>query len=140
MKHNQFFDQQTRCFKGGGGSKPKKVKTPPAPNMPAPAQVPEMPAWMQEESQRRIAAMEQSLLAQQAAMMEQNKNFEKILQEQIKPPEPPPPPATMSMLEVQEAEQNRRKDAGKRSGIRKTLLAGETGGYAPTATGKTLLG
>jgi hypothetical protein len=131
MKHNQFFDQQTRCYKGGGGGSSKKVKTPPAPNMPSPQEIQEM------EIRSRAAELDAQLRQQEMAMMQQNADMQRKLMEQIKPPEPPP---KMSLLEVQEAEDAKKQDSKKRSGIRKTLLAGETGGYAPTATGKALLG
>ena len=53
------------------------------------------------------------------------------------PPAPPPPPPSMSALEVQEAGEQKRRDAGKRKGIRTTLLAGE--GPTSSATGKNSL-
>ncbi len=54
---------------------------------------------------------------------------------------PPPPPPTESKSEVQQAEDDQRKQALNRRGMRQTLLAGETGGYAPaTDAKKTLLG
>lgn len=53
------------------------------------------------------------------------------------PPKPPPPPPSMSQLEVKEAEDQQRRDAAKRKGMRTTLLAGE--GPTSSATGKASL-
>lgn len=52
------------------------------------------------------------------------------------------PPVTASAAEVMQAGQQQRKDAAKRKGMARTLLAGETGGYmAPEGQGpKSLLG
>lgn len=52
------------------------------------------------------------------------------------------PPVTASSAEVIQAGQQQRKDAAKRKGLRKTLLAGETGGYMATEGNqpKSLLG
>lgn len=62
----------------------------------------------------------------------------------IPPPPPPPPPApTRAASEVEQAEQDKRRQAAQRKGMRSTLLAGETGGYAgstPMGGAKTLLG
>jgi len=63
------------------------------------------------------------------------------------PPPPPPPPPTPPPPEAQnmnasEAAQQERQNAAKREGYRKSILAGETGGYtAPTnpATGASSL-
>jgi len=52
------------------------------------------------------------------------------------PPEPPPPPATIDMQNGQEAVQN---EAAKRKGMRKSILAGESG-QAPMTTGSSTLG
>lgn len=54
---------------------------------------------------------------------------------------PPPPPPTQANSEVQQAEDDQRRQALTRKGMRSTLLAGDTGGYAPaTDQKKTLLG
>lgn len=57
-------------------------------------------------------------------------------------PEPIPPAPTTSKLEVQQAEEDQRRQAASRKGMRKTLIAGETGGYlSPESEGKkSLLG
>lgn len=52
---------------------------------------------------------------------------------------PPPPPPTMSNAEVQRSADQIRLDAMRRRGFRSTQLAGDTGGYASSATGKTSL-
>lgn len=51
-----------------------------------------------------------------------------------KAPEPVAPPPTTSSLEAElKAEEERRKAAG-RSGVARSLIAGETGGYKSSAT------
>lgn len=55
------------------------------------------------------------------------------------------PPVTERTIEVEMASRESKLAAKKRKGLRSTLLAGETGGYQPPATGtdetkKTLLG
>lgn len=56
-------------------------------------------------------------------------------------PEPIPPAPTASNLEVQQAQEDARQQAAKRKGIRRTLVAGETGGYTGSDSAKkTLLG
>lgn len=50
-----------------------------------------------------------------------------------------PPPPTSQSVEVQMAQRDAAKQAAKRKGMNRTILAGETGGYQPT-TGQTLLG
>jgi len=72
----------------------------------------------------RNAEMQQSLLA---AMPEER---------ELPTLEPTPPPPTMSLLEVQEARDQTKRDAAKRRGMRKSVIAGETGGYRR----KSLLG
>lgn len=42
---------------------------------------------------------------------------------------PPPPPPTATSAETSEAADQMRRDLSKRKGLRKTILAGETGGY-----------
>ena len=54
------------------------------------------------------------------------------------PPPPPPPPEAQNMSASDMAEQQRTA-AGRRSGYRKTMLAGETGGYVNPATGPSSL-
>jgi hypothetical protein len=56
------------------------------------------------------------------------------------PPPPPPPPEAQTMG-ANDAADMQRAAAAKRSGFRKSILAGETGGYVNPATGaNSLLG
>lgn len=58
-----------------------------------------------------------------------------------KPPPPPPPPPEAQMMSAADAADQQRTAAAKRGGYRKTMLAGETGGYVNPATGTgSLLG
>ena len=52
-----------------------------------------------------------------------------------KPPPPPPPPPEAQTMSAADAANQQRQDAAKRSGFRKSILAGETGGYVNPATG-----
>jgi hypothetical protein len=57
------------------------------------------------------------------------------------PPPPPPPPPEAQNMSASDAAQQQRVAAGKREGYRKSILAGETGGYVNPATGSgSLLG
>jgi hypothetical protein len=57
------------------------------------------------------------------------------------PPPPPPPPPEVQNISASDAANQQRADAAKRSGYRKSILAGETGGYSNPATGsQSLLG
>lgn len=57
------------------------------------------------------------------------------------PPPPPPPPPEVQNMSASDAFKQQQTDAAKRSGFRKTILAGETGGYTNPATGTgSLLG
>jgi hypothetical protein len=57
------------------------------------------------------------------------------------PPPPPPPPPEAQNMSASDAAQQQRVAAGKRDGYRKSILAGETGGYVNPATGSgSLLG
>lgn len=60
------------------------------------------------------------------------------------PPEaapPPAPPPTATSADVAQAEEQARRDQNRRKGLRKTVLAGETGGYgAGQLGGGTILG
>lgn len=61
----------------------------------------------------------------------------------IPTPPKPPPGISQSSADVQDAEQEKRRQAAKRQGLKATLIAGETGGYAgesPMGGQKTLLG
>jgi hypothetical protein len=51
------------------------------------------------------------------------------------PPPPPPPPPEAQNMSASDAAEQQRQSAGRRSGYRKTILAGETGGYVNPATG-----
>lgn len=51
------------------------------------------------------------------------------------PPPPPPPPPEAQTMSAADAANEQRKSAAKRSGYRKSILAGETGGYVNPATG-----
>jgi hypothetical protein len=56
------------------------------------------------------------------------------------PPPPMPPPPEMQNISANAANQQR-TNAANRSGFRKSILAGETGGYTNPATGTgSLLG
>lgn len=52
---------------------------------------------------------------------------------------PTPPPPTATSADVAQAEEQTRRDMNKRKGLRKTVLAGETGGYGKLGGG-TILG
>ena len=54
------------------------------------------------------------------------------------PPPPPPPPEVMNMGANDSANEQRRA-AARRDGYRKSILAGETGGYVNPATGSSSL-
>lgn len=51
------------------------------------------------------------------------------------PPPPPPPPPEAQNMSANDAANQQRQSAAKRSGYRKSILAGETGGYTNPATG-----
>jgi len=51
------------------------------------------------------------------------------------PPPPPPPPPEVQNMSANDAANQQRQGAAKRSGYRKSILAGETGGYTNPATG-----
>lgn len=59
---------------------------------------------------------------------------------------PPPPPASQSSSDIEDAEQEARRQSGRRYGFLKTTHAGNTGGYmsssgaTPLGGGRTLLG
>ena len=55
------------------------------------------------------------------------------------PPPPPPPPPEVQNISASDAANQQRKNAIKREGYRKTILAGETGGYSNPATGQSSL-
>ena len=57
------------------------------------------------------------------------------------PPPPPPPPPEAQNMSASDAAQQQRVAASKRDGYRRSILAGETGGYVNPATGSgSLLG
>jgi hypothetical protein len=51
------------------------------------------------------------------------------------PPPPPPPPPEAQNMSAADAADQQRQAASKRRGYRKSILAGETGGYTNPATG-----
>ena len=53
---------------------------------------------------------------------------------------PDPPPPTTSNAEVQRSADQARLDAMRRRGFRATRMAGDTGGYTSSATGRSTLG
>ena len=54
-------------------------------------------------------------------------------------PPPPPPPPEMQNMSASDASNQQRTNAANRSGFRKSILAGETGGYTNPATGSSSL-
>jgi hypothetical protein len=59
------------------------------------------------------------------------------------PPPPPAPPPTATSADVAQAEEQTRRDLNKRKGLKRTVLAGETGGYEAGSAqlgGGTILG
>jgi outer membrane biosynthesis protein TonB len=59
----------------------------------------------------------------------------------VAPPPPAPPPPTTSSLEAQDAATEQMRQQQRRKGMAASLIAGETGGYASSATGRdSLLG
>lgn len=63
--------------------------------------------------------------------------------EMPKMPDMPPPPAPMPERvdqSVSDAQEQARQAAARREGVRKSMLAGETGGYSNPVTGNSLLG
>ena len=58
-------------------------------------------------------------------------------------PKMPPPPAPLPERadeNVADAQMQARQSAAQREGVRKSVLAGETGGYSNPVTGNSLLG
>lgn len=55
------------------------------------------------------------------------------------PPPPPPMPERVDMG-PSDAAQQQRQNAANRQGVRRTMVAGETGGYDNPVTGNSLLG
>lgn len=55
------------------------------------------------------------------------------------PPPAPPIPERVDQT-VSDAQMQARQSAGRREGVRKSVLAGETGGYTNPVTGNSLLG
>lgn len=56
------------------------------------------------------------------------------------PAPPPAPPPTATSADVAQADEQLRRDQLKKKGLRKTVLAGETGGYNAQLGGGTILG
>jgi len=66
-----------------------------------------------------------------------------VMPEMPKMPEMPPPPAPMPERvdqSVSDTQMQARQQAARREGVRKSMLAGETGGYSNPVTGNSLLG
>lgn len=60
-----------------------------------------------------------------------------------KMPEAPPPPAPAPErvdMSYSDAEMQARREASRRQGVRRSVVAGETGGYSNPVTGSSLLG
>jgi hypothetical protein len=55
------------------------------------------------------------------------------------PPPPPPPPPEAQSMSASDAANQQRGEAARRSGYRRSILAGETGGYSNPATGSSSL-
>ena len=58
-------------------------------------------------------------------------------------PETPPPPAPIPErvdMGVTDASNAQREEAARREGVRRSVIAGETGGYSNPVTGNSLLG
>ena len=55
------------------------------------------------------------------------------------PPPAPPMPERVDQS-VSDAQMQARQAAARREGVRKSIMAGETGGYTNPATGNSLLG
>ena len=55
-------------------------------------------------------------------------------------PAPPPPAPERVDQSVSDAQEHARQEASRRQGVRRSVLAGETGGYNNPATGGSLLG
>ena len=63
--------------------------------------------------------------------------------EMPKMPEPPPAPAPIPERvdqNVNDAQMQARQEASRRQGVRRSVMAGETGGYNNPVTGGSLLG
>ena len=56
------------------------------------------------------------------------------------PSPPPPPPPTATSADVAQAEEQSRRDLNRRKGLRRTVLAGETGGYGYGGSDGRVLG
>ena len=66
-----------------------------------------------------------------------------VMPEMPKMPEPPPAPAPIPERvdqSVNDAQMQARQEASRRQGVRRTVMAGETGGYNNPVTGGSLLG
>ena len=137
-------EKPTNALFKGGASAPavKTPKMPKAPKMPAPNAPDvsgiELLLRQQNRVTNRMNAQMQRANANQAdtnAQMQQSLLAAMPKERELPTLEPTPPPPTTSMKEVQDARDQTKRDAAKRRGMRKTVVAGETGGYQ-----KSLLG
>lgn len=108
--------------------------------------VPEIQGWPDErrprlgfskpkvpETNKKLEKMQMSLLQKQLKESQQGLEMPTI---PIPRPLPPPSPTpTGSSADVQEAATEARRQAGRRTGIASTILAGETGGYTSQSLG-----
>ena len=93
--------------------------------------------------------------AQRKAQEKQDKEMRKLMKQMSKQhvpmpaiptppePEPIPPVASQSSANVEDAQQDARRQAKRRKGLMATTYAGDTGGYGgstPLGGGKSLLG
>jgi hypothetical protein len=108
------FGASPVLFKGGGAPKPNK----------------------------KMEAMQMKLMQAQLRQSGQKIEMPDFSTEVPPPAPPPPPPPSSSSSDVQEAATEAQKQALRRTGYQKTLLAGETGGYKSKTLGggQTLLG
>jgi hypothetical protein len=93
----------------------------------------------QTDEQRKLEEKNAELMELQLAQAKQP--LPKI--PKLKPLPPPPPPATATSADALAAQEEQRRQAGRRTNTaRNTLFAGETGGYRRGALGgaATLLG
>jgi hypothetical protein len=98
-------------------------------------------APQQSKQQRKNELLQERLMTAQLKQSSQPIEFPEIAQPA--PALPPPPAPSQTSADVTEAEQQARRTALRRNSPgRKTIFAGETGGYRPSALGgqKTILG
>jgi hypothetical protein len=133
---------ELRICKGKSAPSVKRPKMPTPPRMPAPAapNTSGIEALLRQQNRvtNRLGAQ---MKRDQAASEDRNQQMQASLLAAMPPErelptvEPTPPPPTMSLLEVQNARDQVKRDAGKRKGMRKSVVAGETGGYRKSMLG-----